>query len=455
MVTVHEPPCGSLLGHSVALWADPLSFYIKHATRGTMLRLTARRSLAHPFREPFRWYFIWHPAHLKHVLFDNHKSYTKGALNKPFQRMLGLGLLTSEGDVWRRQRRFLQPAFTEERAKQLPSATRDAVDRMFTRWRERGAPDLARTELSREIAILTMDIVCSTLLSVELSVQNLEQLWKDLHLALEYVTACSFALVPVPSGIPTLRARRFSRAMERIDGFVHELLEQRQRERPADRSSETVISRLVHGIEREAAQPIERQQARDEVITILHAGQNTLASAVCWTLIFLSRNPAEMRKAITEAQNGVNGASADPDRSFIGAALREAMRLYPPAWGGVRETLAEDRLDDVTIPPGIPIVFSQFVTQRHPALWDKPLQYLPERFVDGPSDAIQFSYLPFGVGPHRCIGEHFALWVGCEIIRRILDRWDVEIDPRWPESYRLLLDLEPRGPVHARLHQRK
>lgn len=429
---------------------NPVEFYRRVSLQSLTARLTDRRSLLRPWQPPFSWFFVGHPVDLERILFSSYVNFVKGELNRPFKRMLGNGLLTSDGDLWRRQRRILQPIFTKDRVQEARPEIDATCRDMLERWRRATFSGNAHAiDLAEEFATLTMDLVWRFFLGRSLSIDQLNTINGHMHTALEYVTKCSFTPRIRPEWLATPNDRRFYRAMDSMDAILATELD--------ETPTTNFLKLLREGRDRETGQTMTALMARDEIITVLHAGQNTLASALTWTFIMLSRH-SEWRLAVEEEAAREKAASSVDEmlETVIGRTLLESMRLFPPAWGGVRENKAADTLGGVGVPPGSLIVFSQFATHRHPELWPNPEVFEPNRFAE-PHSFMRgcYRYFPFGAGPRRCIGEHFAILAAYIVIRAITREFRVNIDPSWPNRYHPLLDLEPRRPVMAKVVERR
>ncbi len=444
------PPGHFFFGHRRELARNPIEFY--HGLmreHGDVLLLSDCRRWGPRWREPFRWMFIAHPDDLRHVLVDNHRAYNKGELNREFRRMLGRGLLTSEGGLWRRQRRMLQPAFRRDVACSGSSWTPalEATDALCERLERSNADEFV--DLSEAISLLTMDLVCRNFFYVSLPLDTLRELWVAMHTMLEYVSIGSFAVYLTPDWLPTPKRRRFYAAASVIDAAIGGLLAE-----TSDSGKEHLMAHMRSVRDKQTGEGMPARLVHDEAVTVLHAGQNTLASALIWSMMLLDRYP-DVREALQDEgsrfpESPTQGDVEGLEETLAFRVFLEAIRLFPPAWGGVREALVADEIGGATIAPGSPVVFSQYVTHRHPDFWRDPETFDPDRFLKKPvAERHPCAYFPFGAGPRKCIGEHFAKMAGPLILLRLHGRLRIRCAAPVDFRPKALLDLEPVEHVWA------
>ena len=400
-------------------------------------------------------YVVTEPAGVKHVLQDNHRNYHK----QTFQyRLLGLvtgnGLLSSDGDFWFRQRRLAQPAFHRERLQRVGRLTIEATTAMLDRWdalAARGAP----LDLDGEMMRLTLAIVGAALFSVDLS-READTLSRAALATLDHVARrARYPLAPPPR-VPTPGNRRFIAAVRTLDEAIFALIAAR---RAADAPGDDLLAMLMQARDTETGAGMSDRQLRDEIITFLIAGHETVASALVWAWYLLSLHPAVERTLHAELDGALAGRPPTmddlPRLPYTGSVVDETLRLYPPSWLSTRRTIAADTIGGRHIPAHALVVMSPYVTHRRPDAWPNPEGFDPERFTPAAKAARhRFAYFPFGGGPHLCIGNTFALVETQLIIATVAQRYALALVPGQRIEVAPLVTLRPRYGLHVHLRRR-
>lgn len=418
---------------------DPIGVYRRSRDRyGDIVR----------FREPSgaSWVFVAHPDAVATVHQRNHRNYSRGKLNEPFTRLLGDGLLTSERETWSVHRRVLAPPFRRDRQHELAEVVRELTDEMLAGWRDRagrGRPFDVCPDLER----LTFRTVLRAMFAIDLGDRE-EPVLRHLTDALAYVSGESFRMYPVPAWLTARRRARFDADVAALDREVETILASRRADpgsaEPAGSDRGAVLRALV-------AADLPARALRDELLTMLHAGQHTVATAISFALYLLAVHPWAADRVRAELVPLAGRPPALEDLAalpYLRRVLYETMRLYPPAWGGVRETIDEDELSGYRIPGGTPIVFSQYVTHRHPRFWPDPDRFDPDRFTEERiRDRPRYAYFPFGGGPHLCIGEEPAMVELAIVVAMVVQRFRIRLAPGARVVPLALLDLVPANGV--------
>jgi cytochrome P450 len=394
---------------------------------------------------PLRIYLLHHPDGVKHVLQDNNQNYVKGPVIARVKVLIGEGLFTSEGDFWRRQRRLAQPGFHRERIAGFADTMVRRTAERLARWEpaaHRGEP----IDVGGEMNALTLTIVGETLFSRDLSGEAAAA-GQALRVALETTAHRAMSWVVSPIWWPSARNRAFQRAVGTLDQVVYDIIDGRERTRAA---GDDLLGMLMSARDEETGEGMSRRQLRDEVMTFLLAGHETTAVALAWTWDLLARHPEIAEQARAETI-GVLGdrlpTLADlPQLPLARMVVEEAMRLYPPVWGIGRQTIAADEIAGYDIPANSLVNLSPWVTHRHPAIWDDPDRFDPERFRPGRERSRpRFAYFPFSGGPRLCIGEAFALMEAQLIVAMMLQRYRLTLVDLRPPVVEPTLTLRPRG----------
>jgi cytochrome P450 len=357
---------------------------------------------------PRTLYFFNHPDHARHVLADNSANYRKGIGLVHARRALGDGLLTSEGELWRRQRGVIAPVFAHRRiARQVGIIAEEAallVDRLKTY--QGGGP----VDVLRELTGLTLGVLGRTLLEADLA--RFESIGESFEAVQDQAMFEMASLGLVPTWVPLPHQLRFRRARRNLQRVVDQLVAERVAGLRQDAGD--ALSRLILSTRREADPRVRRQRLRDELVTLLLAGHETTASTLGWTLHLLDRHPQVRERLRAEAVEVLGdrppGYEDVRRLRYVTMVLQETMRLYPPVWILTRRARADDEVGGYHVPAGSDVLISPYTLHRHPGFWSSPERFDPERFdPDRPADRPRYAYLPFGAGPRVCVGSQLGM----------------------------------------------
>ncbi|MET8088395.1 cytochrome P450 [Micromonospora sp. NPDC005237] len=356
---------------------------------------------------PKELYFFNHPDHAKHVLADNAANYHKGIGLVHARRALGDGLLTSEGELWRKQRRVAQPAFQSRRIAQQAGIVAEEAAALVGRLRTLGRH--GPVDVLQEMTGLTLGVLGRTLLDTDLG--RFPSIGRDFAVVQDQAMFELASLSAVPPWVPLPRQVRFRRARRRLQTIVDQLVAERG-SHTGDRDD--VLSRLIVSARAEPDPRVGRQRLRDELVTLLLAGHETTASTLSWALYLLDRHP-EVRRRLREEAIAVLGDRLptfdDLGRlRYTAMVIDEVVRLYPPVWILPRKALAADVVGGYAVPAGADVLVCPYTLHRHPDFWDQPERFDPERFDPArTTDRPRYAYIPFGAGPRFCVGNHLGL----------------------------------------------
>jgi cytochrome P450 len=392
---------------------------------------------------PYNTMLFAHPDAIKHVLVTNSANYDKHTPGYDLLAgLLGKGLLTSEGDFWRRQRRIAQPAFHRRRIAGFADTMVSYTEQMLEHWEN--AAGLGRTiDLAAEMNTLTLRIVAKTLLGTEMGplADEVAQAVTAVNVFVNKATTEVFArILPTPDH---LRAREAVRTLDRI---VYDLIADRRRR--AD-SPDDLLTMLMEARDEETGEGMSDRQLRDEVLTMFLAGHETTSNALAWTFYLLSTHPGIARRTCAELEEVAPGRSPTlddlPRLTYLGQVVKESMRLFPPAWTLERRARETDEIAGYRVPAGTLVLFSAWVTHRHPAFWPNPEGFDPDRFApEAEKQRPRYAYFPFGGGPRQCIGNNFAMMESQLILGTILPRFRPWLVPGHPVVPEPLITLRPR-----------
>jgi len=399
------------------------------------------------------WLFLARPVDVRRIHRTNNRNYGRGSLNESFAAFLGSGLLTSEHDTWARHRRLLAPAFRGQAVARYIGAVRPHVHGLLDRWAQRcgGKP----FNICPDLELFSYRAVAAAMFG--LNSEGEAKMLGALDRALEYASRESFRLIGRPRWLGARAWRRFKRDLGILDSFVGPALAAvRAATGSVDGADGTagednLLGRMV------ADQQLSDAEIRDEVLTMLHAGQHTVASGLSFALFLIAsdeRVQGELVEELRPLNRPLPSFEELSELPKLDAVIEESLRLYPPAWGGVREALADDELGDLKIMAGTPIVFSQFATHRAPSLWEAADEFCPFR-ADRGGGQDDFRYFPFGGGPHLCIGKEIALLEMKLVIAGVLARFRLTPAPGRRLRPQAMLDLIPRGGAYLALADRR
>jgi cytochrome P450 len=391
---------------------------------------------------PFVGHILAHPDHIQQVLAGNAHNYSKGPSYAKAQSVIGCGLLTSEGDLWRRQRRLVQPSFTQRSTLPLAGTMISTIEAMLGRW-EIAARDRTVLAINREMAQLALTIIGQTIFSADLDdvVQAILTAAVDVSAFVNHRLA---SFLDVPLALPTPANRRFKRAVRSFDTVVYQLIAAR---RGQQRDTTDLLDRLLEARD-EDGRSMPDQQIRDEVLTLLLAGHETSAIALSWIWYLLAQYPEVEHSLHAElaAVLGDRRASADDLAllPYTRMVVEETLRLYPPVWTFPRAAIADDLIGGYYIPAGSLIFPSQYLTHRHPDFWENPGRFEPERFTpERSAHRARYAYYPFGGGPRSCIGSHFAMLELCLVVATVAQRFHLSLRPGPPIEPMSMVTLHP------------
>lgn len=404
---------------------------------------------------PLVQHVIARPDDIKHVLLDNKDNYEKGLLAlKKLNMVLGSGLFTSEGELWRRQRSIMGPTFTPRAIGQFADAMITSTGRMLRGWEARAA-DGKPANVNIEMMRLAMSIIARTMFSFDIGRESIEAA-RAFSYVLENMSKRSASMVDIPLSIPTPANRRFNKSIEILDDFIYGIIDRRMRD-PGDKMD--LLSILINARDPQTGEGMSRRQLRDEVITIFFAGHETTAQALTWCWYLLAQHPEVETKLHEEVDRVLGGRALTLEDAhgleYTTMVVQEAMRLYPPVWLYVRQSLGEDELGGYKIPTDSMIILSPYLTHRHPDYWEDPEKFDPERFTpERSAGRHRYAYFPFGGGPRICLGNNFAMLEATIAVAMTAQRFKLrllpgpEVHPKMvgtmrPDRY-IMMSLQPR-----------
>ncbi|HEV2883470.1 MAG TPA: cytochrome P450 [Pyrinomonadaceae bacterium] len=432
-----------LLGVMSEFTRDTLDFIKSSRDYGDIVRMRFLYLTVH---------FIYHPDDIEYVLSTNAKNFIKArSLRSPFfQRLVGKGLLTSEGEEWKRQRRLAQPAFHRQRISGYGDVMVDYTSRMISSWRDGETHDI-----HRDMMKLTLEIVVKTLFNADVA-GDADKVGRVLGQMVKPFAAQATLKWIADNRLPTPTHRRFNRMAREIDDIVYRIIQER---RTSGSDEGDLLSMLLSAHDDDGSQMTNRQ-LRDEVMTIFLAGHETTALTLTWIWYLLAQNPSVEEKFHDELKEVLNGrAPTTADLSqlkFSEMIVKEAMRLYPPAYGIGRETIDDCEIGGFRIPRKSQVFMFPWATQRDARFFDKPAEFHPERWTEEFSNSLpKYAYFPFGGGPRACIGNYFAMMEMILVMATIGQRFKFSLLDKRPVELLPAMSLRPASAIEVSVERRK
>jgi cytochrome P450 len=393
-----------------------------------------------------------HPDYIEQVLVVQQGKFHKSTVTKRVtERMLGQGLLISEGDFWRRQRRLAQPAFHRGRINEYAAPMVEIAQTHIRDWR-----DGETREVAHDMTSLTLDIAVRTLFGTTLPGEA-QQVGRAMTFLMRHELGRQRSPFRVPANWRTPRNLRAKREVEFLDSLVYRIIEERRAKSGSNHHAD-LLSMLMGAMDEDGSQ-MTPKQLRDETMTLFLAGHETTALTLSWTWYLLSQNPEAEARLEEELRGVLAGRTpevADLMRlPYLQAVLTEVLRLYPPAYMLARTSIAPCTIAGYDIPVGTTVLMSQWLLHRDARYFDEPDAFRPERWLDGLADRLPAGvYFPFGDGPRRCIGQGFALLEAALVVATIAQRFRFCLVPGHPVEPEPLVTLRPRHGIRMTLHVR-
>jgi len=382
------------------------------------------------------------PDDIQTVLIEDNEEYQKSGFHKLVtSSLIGNGLVLSEGDRWRSNRRDLEPAFHPEKMPTYANRIITHTDHKLDQWED---GEILRFD--EEMKELTLNIITDVLFDIDPRSENwnLPAIFSDI---IEYFSYIAQTYLYVPEWIPTRRNRSYRHAIDRLDTIVDELIT-RQKNQPDNYDS--LITHLV-------SNGWEKSEIRDEVVTLLLAGHETTALMLAYTGYLLGKNPVirDQVISVTHETEVQDPAKSLQQSNLLDRVLKESLRLYPPAYAIFRQPTEDVILNGYEISAGTLLCLSQWVTHRDRRLYEHPLEFRPNRWKsDSLSPAPAGMYFPFAAGPRRCIGERLAMIEGKIVLEKLLQNFTPRAVSEKPLKVIPSLSTQPKSPIKIELKQR-
>lgn len=398
---------------------------------------------------------LCHPDHVQRVLQTHQKRYVRAGYGYDVLRLVqGQGLLTSDGELWRTQRRRMQPVFHRKNIeKLLPTVTR-LTRRMLEGWEDRcdaGEP----IDIYSEMIRLAVEVMGDTMASLDMR-GRLEELEPAREVCNDEVTRRMTDPLCPPLWLPTASNRAFKEALATFERMAQEMIDERKGE-PLEERPHDFLTLMLAAKDEDTGEGMSDALLRDEIVTLAGAGNETSGLSLTWLFYELARNPAARDRLYEEAAalpGDEPGLEALPRLGYTLQAFEEALRMYPPIYAIPRQATQDDEVGGYRIPAGSTVLVSQYVTQRHRDFWDEPDAFRPERFAPGEAEERhRFAHFPFGGGAHLCIGQGMAKMNAQVIVGMIARRFRLALVEDEPIGIRAGITIRPDRRVMMRLER--
>ena len=405
---------------------------------------------------------VSHPDLVEEVLVTRNQDYVKGPSLQRTRSFIGNGLVVSEGEFWRRQRRLMQPAFHRDRIAAYAEDMVAAAGRHLAGWR-----DGEVRAINHEMMGLTLQIVARALFHAEVT-PEVAAIGAATDTILAHIQSRieNVLLFFLSDSVPTPGNRRYQRAVRRLEETVYRVIDERRSGGRAVEDTGDLLSTLLLARD-DDGRPMTRVQLRDELMTLFLAGHETTALTLSWAIFLLAQHPAAYERLLAEVDGALGGThgrpptAADlPHLAYTRGVIDEALRLYPPAAAVTRQAIRDTEVAGVRLPRRGQAIASQWVLHRDPRYFDDPDEFRPERWLamEGEEPLAKrlprFAFFPFGGGQRQCIGAGFALTEAALLLAAVSQRFRLELVPGQTIVPKLSFTLRPSAPIYVVLHAR-
>ena len=431
-----------LMGNADDLKKDPLGFLAKsHKEHGDCIAMRIGT---------FPMLFITDPDLIHEILVTKASSFTKDMAVKRNPEFFGNGLLSSEGELWKRQRKLASPAFSPKRLEEYSLVMAEHTAKRVNSWK-----DGQYLDINKEMMRLTLSIASKTLFDTEL--EENEEFEQALHDAQKYLAERldDVILLILPDWVPFAANRHLHHAIQVIDKVVYKLIEER---RGNTEGRHDLLSSLM-AVQDDDGSKMSDKQIRDEVFTLFFAGHETTALTLTWTLYLLAQHPEVEAKLLEEIKSVLG------DRQPVGhdthslhyarKVVMEAMRVIPPVWALGREACEDVNIGGYDVPKGTSVMISQWVNNKDERWFPNPEKFDPERWTTEFNEKLpKYAFFPFGGGPRTCIGNNFALMEAIILLVGVIRNYHLELDKNHKVEFQAGVTLKPKDGVKVTLHKR-
>ncbi len=370
---------------------------------------------------PQKRVFVYHPDYIHYILKENSKNYGKGKAFEPLKFLLGNGLVTSEGDIWKNSRRIIGNEFNSKAIIKFSELMIKDTNKLIQSWKDlsKDQTEAVEVDVNKEMMALTFNIIGDSLFGSLLGEKS-HIIQNNLGTATDIIIKRVMTGINTPSILPTPANLKLSKINNSFEKIVYEIMEkdtlieeQLKKNIKSQEVPNNVLFKLIKANKSEGKKALSIQQIRDEIMTLMLAGHETTSNLLTWTLYLLSQSPEKEKilyKELSSFEKEILSYDDLGQAPYLNAVILESMRMLPPVPLTSRETIEEDQVGGYIIPPKTTIFMSQMITQNDARFFKNPDTFLPERFLNkDPYKENPGAYFPFVLGPRRCVGEDFSL----------------------------------------------
>ena len=438
---LQEPPAAKglpLVGNTFSALKDPLGFLIGlKKGHGDVVKIKIGGK---------KYFVIQSPEATRHILQENARNYYKPGAAKMMKRFLGDGLATSNGDLWLKQRRLIQPAFHRKKIDTLAKTINEETTLLIKAWLD--SPSGEPKNINQAFLKLTLSNITKTMFGTDVK-RNVDDIAAIINKLLAFASSSVTSLIKIPLSFPTPSNLRFHKANRDFDEFIFFLIDQRRNENK--QTSSDLLDLLLHAYDDDSKSYMTDKQLRDEITTIFMAGHETTAQTLSWVFYQLALHPSicgEIREEAKSIGAGDITIDALQKLSCTRSVIEETMRLYPPVWIIARKSFEDDEIAGFTIPAHSTILINVYGMNHHAPYWNTPESFSPSRFtISTKEQPPPFAYLPFGGGQRLCIGNLFAMMVMQTVVCRLVQNFDFEISPGFKAVAEPNVTLRAKGGI--------
>ena len=396
-------------------------------------------------------YFLNHPDLIRDLLVTSNSKFIKGRALQRSKRLLGEGLLTSEGSAHLKQRRMISPAFHHGRIAEYAKAMTEFASKMRDEWTDGEVRDI-----DKEMMRLTLQIVAKTLFGANVENET-DEVGEAMTALIEMFNFLVLPFSELLEKIPLPQTKRLNRSRETLDRVIYSIINER---RKFGEDKGDLLSMLLMAQDEDNGAGMTDKQVRDEALTLFMAGHETTANAMTFTWYLLSQNAEKREKLHQELDEVLNGKTPSfedyPKLKYTESVFAEAMRLFPPAWAIGRLSVEEHEFSGYEIPKDALVLISPFVTQRDKRFWENADEFIPERWEKQSikEAGAKFIYFPFSRGVRSCIGESFAWMEGVLLVATLAQKWNLNLMPEQKIGLKPLMTLRPKYGMKMRIEKR-
>jgi cytochrome P450 len=366
------------------------------------------------------------PKLIRYVLQTNQKQYVKNTAYKHLKLVLGNGLVTSEGDLWKRQRKLIQPSFHKQSIYNMFNTMLSCTNEMLDEWNNKLKHN-STIDFSDEMMAITLQIIAQTMLSKDVKADS-KAVADSLSYLLKAIDQKAVKALNTPIWVPTPANFKFKKERKVLDEIIYSIINERKK---ATIKKGDLLDMLMESTYEDTGEHMPDHLLKDELMTVFLAGHETTASALTWTFYLISQHPAVYKKLKKEVDEIVGKEELTfqhfQQLKYTKACLNEAMRLYPPIWIIGRKATEDNMVGDYLIKKDTDILISPYIMHRHPDYWKNPETFDPDRWeTEEVKQMDKFTYFPFAAGPRMCIGNNFALFEADIIITKIIQSFTFE-----------------------------